>query len=106
MAEVEARLNAYGRFAPFAVVLTRNDAYELIAAADGDDARESDAVFAEVISGINERAADIKAAALVSAVQLGDDQVDAVRVLFDHEDGTTASVLMPYPEAHRRSQSG
>jgi hypothetical protein len=95
------QLAEHGEFFPFAAAVGADGAPRLIAADPGlGDRPASTDVLDQLVGGLREQAGDIRAAALVDDVRVGES--DAARVELEHRDGQAICVLLPYKRRRLR----
>jgi diketogulonate reductase-like aldo/keto reductase len=88
------QLAEHGEFFPFAAAVGADGAPRLIAADPGLGGRPASTdVLDQLVGGLREQAGDIRAAALVADVRVGES--DAARVELEHRDGQAICVLLP-----------
>jgi hypothetical protein len=91
----QQQLAEHGEFFPFAAAVGADGAPRLIAADPGLGERPASRdVLDQLVGGLREQAGDIRAAALVADVRVGES--DAARVELEHRDGQAICVLLPY----------
>jgi hypothetical protein len=97
----QQQLAEHGEFFPFAAAVGADGAPRLIAADPGlGDRPASTDVLDQLVGGLREQAGDIRAAALVADVRVGES--DAARVELEHRDGQAICVLLPYKRRRLR----
>jgi hypothetical protein len=95
------QLAEHGEFFPFAAAVGADGAPRLIAADPGLGERPASTdVLDQLVGGLREQAGDIRAAALVDDVRVGES--DAARVELEHRDGQAICVLLPYKRRRLR----
>lgn len=92
----EQRLSERGEFYPFALVVDRSGATEVVAAGTGS-AQHAQELNARAVVAMR---ADIRAAALVVDVRLPETGGDGIEVHLEHAEGTALGVLEPYRVEH------
>jgi hypothetical protein len=91
----QQQLAEHGEFFPFAAAVGADGTPRLIAADPGLGERPASTdVLDQLVGGLREQAGDIRAAALVADVRVGES--DAARVELEHRDGQAICVLLPY----------
>jgi hypothetical protein len=97
----QQQLAEHGEFFPFAAAVGADGAPRLIAADPGRGERPASTdVLDQLVGGLREQAGDIRAAALVADVRVGES--DAARVELEHRDGQAICVLLPYKRRRLR----
>ena len=97
----QQQLAEHGEFFPFAAAVGADGAPRLIAADPGLGERPTSTdVLDQLVGGLREQAGDIRAAALVADVRVGES--DAARVELEHRDGQAICVLLPYKRRRLR----
>jgi hypothetical protein len=97
----QQQLAEHGEFFPFAAAVGADGAPRLIAADPGLGERPASTdVLDQLVSGLREQAGDIRAAALVADVRVGES--DAARVELEHRDGQAICVLLTYKRRRLR----
>ena len=97
----QQQLAEHGEFFPFAAAVGADGAPRLIAADPGLGERPASTdVLDQLVAGLREQAGDIRAAALVADVRVGES--DAARVELEHRDGQAICVLLPYKRRRLR----
>jgi hypothetical protein len=97
----QQQLAEHGEFFPFAAAVGADGASRLIAADPGLGERPASTdVLDQLVGGLREQAGDIRAAALVADVRVGES--DAARVELEHRDGQAICVLLPYKRRRLR----
>jgi hypothetical protein len=87
-------LAKHGEFVPYGVVLPVDGESETVAGWTGDEQASSSDVLALLLDGVKQRAADLRAAALVADVRTADGE--AIRVELEHREGPVMVVLLAY----------
>ena len=97
----QQQLAEHGEFFPFAAAVGADGAPRLIAADPGLGERPASTdILDQLVGGLREKAGDIRAAALVADVRVGES--DAARVELEHRDGQAICVLLPYKRRRLR----
>jgi hypothetical protein len=97
----QQQLAEHGEFFPFAAAVGADGTPRLIAADPGLGERPTSRdVLDQLVGGLREQAGDIRAAALVADVRVGES--DAARVELEHRDGQAICVLLPYKRRRLR----
>jgi len=97
----QQQLAEHGEFFPFAAAVGVDGAPRLITADPGLGERPASTdVLDQLVGGLREQAGDIRAAALVADVRVGES--DAARVELEHRDGQAICVLLPYKRRRLR----
>jgi hypothetical protein len=97
----QQQLAEHGEFFPFAAAVGADGAPRLIAADPGLGERPASTdILDQLVGGLREQAGDIRAAALVADVRVGES--DAARVELEHRDGQAICVLLPYKRRRLR----
>jgi hypothetical protein len=97
----QQQLAEHGEFFPFAAAVGADGAPRLIAADPGRGERPASTdVLDQLVGGLREQAGDIRAAALVADVRVGES--DPARAELEHRDGQAICVLLPYKRRRLR----
>jgi hypothetical protein len=98
----QQQLTQHGEFFPFAAAVDADGAPTLVSAdpAAVGDRPASTEVLDHLLSGLRDRADDLRAVAVVADVRL--ESSDAVRVELEHRDGQAVRVLLPYRKKRLR----
>jgi hypothetical protein len=96
----QQQLDEHGEFFPFAAAVAADGTAKLIAAQALGEHPASAQVLDQLVGGLLEQAASLRAVALVADVRAG--ASDAARVELEHRDGHAICVLLPYRKKRLR----